>query len=120
MKNPAQDLQKLQEKVGERRGPSEWLLVDQARVNAFADATGDHQWIHVDPLRAKDGLIIVAVANRRLFSYFRQRRGTMFAIGGILYHQIYYLYSAATFAYCLAAYGWASLRRRFKGRADAG
>lgn len=64
--------------------------------------------------------VIVAVANRRLFSYFQQRRGTMFAIGGVLYHQIYYLYSAATFAYCLAAYGWASLRRRFKGRADAG
>jgi hypothetical protein len=64
--------------------------------------------------------VIVAVANRRLFNYFRERRGTMFAIGGVLYHQIYYLYSAASFAYCLAAYGGTWLRRRFKGRADAG
>ena len=33
-------------------GTSDWLLVDQERVNTFADATGDHQWIHVDPERA--------------------------------------------------------------------
>ena len=36
-------------------GPTEWLEVDQDRVNLFADATDDHQWIHVDPDRAKDG-----------------------------------------------------------------
>jgi acyl dehydratase len=36
-------------------GPTEWLLIDQDRVNGFADVTGDHQWIHVDPERAKDG-----------------------------------------------------------------
>lgn len=36
-------------------GSTEWLLVDQERVNTFADATGDHQWIHVDPERAADG-----------------------------------------------------------------
>ncbi|CPU02102.1 enoyl-CoA hydratase [Mycobacteroides abscessus subsp. abscessus] len=36
-------------------GVSDWLLVDQERVNTFADATGDHQWIHVDPERAADG-----------------------------------------------------------------
>ncbi len=41
--------------VGEELGTSEWLEVDQDRVNAFADATGDHQWIHVDVERAKDG-----------------------------------------------------------------
>jgi len=35
--------------------PSEWLTIDQARVDQFADATGDHQWIHVDPVRAADG-----------------------------------------------------------------
>ncbi len=40
---------------GETLGPSEWVEVDQARVDTFADATGDHQWIHVDPDRAKDG-----------------------------------------------------------------
>jgi len=37
---------------GEPIGTSEWVLVDQQRVNLFADATGDHQWIHVDVERA--------------------------------------------------------------------
>jgi acyl dehydratase len=41
--------------VGTEVGVSDWLLVDQDRVNKFADATGDHQWIHVDVERAKDG-----------------------------------------------------------------
>jgi acyl dehydratase len=36
-------------------GPSDWLEITQERVNAFADATGDHQWIHVDVERAKEG-----------------------------------------------------------------
>lgn len=36
-------------------GITDWLLVDQERVNTFADATGDHQWIHVDAERAADG-----------------------------------------------------------------
>ena len=38
--------------VGTEVGVSDWLLVDQDRVNTFADATGDHQWIHVDVDRA--------------------------------------------------------------------
>jgi len=41
--------------VGEEIGTSDWLTVDQDRVNAFADATGDHQWIHVDVERAANG-----------------------------------------------------------------
>ncbi len=45
----------LTEAVGEELGTSDWLEVDQDRVNAFADATGDHQWIHVDVERAKTG-----------------------------------------------------------------
>jgi acyl dehydratase len=36
-------------------GPSDWREVTQEQVNQFADATGDHQWLHVDPVRAKDG-----------------------------------------------------------------
>ena len=39
--------------IGEEMGVSEWVTVDQARVNKFADATGDHQWIHIDVERAK-------------------------------------------------------------------
>ena len=41
--------------VGEELGTTDWLEIDQERVNLFADATGDHQWIHVDVERAKDG-----------------------------------------------------------------
>ncbi len=41
--------------VGQHLGYSEWQPVTQERVNTFADATDDHQWIHVDPERAKDG-----------------------------------------------------------------
>lgn len=41
--------------VGTHLGYSEWLTIDQQRVNLFAEATGDHQWIHVDVERAKDG-----------------------------------------------------------------
>jgi len=41
--------------VGQDLGVSEWLEITQERVNTFADATGDHQWIHVDPEKAKAG-----------------------------------------------------------------
>lgn len=40
---------------GTQLGPTEWLLIDQDRVNGFAEVTGDHQWIHVDVERAKQG-----------------------------------------------------------------
>ncbi len=39
--------------VGQELGVSEWLQIDQKRINDFADATGDHQWIHVDVEKAK-------------------------------------------------------------------
>jgi acyl dehydratase len=45
----------LKSLVGEHLGTSDWLEITQGRVNQFADATGDHQWIHCDPERAKDG-----------------------------------------------------------------
>jgi acyl dehydratase len=47
---PYADLEKY---AGQEIGHSDWVLIDQARVNKFADATGDHQWIHVDIERAK-------------------------------------------------------------------
>ena len=50
-----ENLGDLQPLVGEVIGTSEWLTLEQDRINRFADATGDHQWIHVDPVRAKDG-----------------------------------------------------------------
>jgi len=41
--------------VGDDLGETDWLEIDQARINLFAEATGDHQWIHVDVEKAKQG-----------------------------------------------------------------
>ena len=43
----------LKAHIGEQLGPSDWMTVDQAMIDKFAEATGDHQWIHVDVERAK-------------------------------------------------------------------
>jgi acyl dehydratase len=48
-------LDELSAAVGEELGPTEWLTVTQKQVDMFADATGDHQWIHVDKARAAAG-----------------------------------------------------------------
>ena len=40
---------------GTQLGPTDWLIIDQDRVNGFAEVTGDHQWIHVDVERARAG-----------------------------------------------------------------
>jgi len=45
--------QDLKQHVGKELGPSDWFTVDQAMIDKFAEATGDHQWIHVDVERAK-------------------------------------------------------------------
>jgi len=44
----------LKSSVGEEIGVSDWVTIDQGEIDRFADATGDHQWIHVDPERAKE------------------------------------------------------------------
>lgn len=49
------DYQRLSEAVGRTAGPSRWILIDQARVDGFADLTEDRQWIHVDPGNASSG-----------------------------------------------------------------
>jgi acyl dehydratase len=49
--------------VGDVYGPSSWIDVPQEKITAFADATGDHQWIHVDPDRAKDGPFGTTIAH---------------------------------------------------------
>ncbi|MBE0549687.1 MAG: MaoC family dehydratase [Rubrivivax sp.] len=53
----------LQALVGQELGHSDWLLVDQARIDLFAQATGDHQWIHTDPPRAAGGPFGATVAH---------------------------------------------------------
>ena len=47
--------EEIEAAAGTELGVSEWVSIDQRRVNQFADATGDHQWIHVDVERAKEG-----------------------------------------------------------------
>jgi acyl dehydratase len=46
------DVHALGGRIGEQIAVSDWFEVTQSRINQFADATGDHQWIHVDPVRA--------------------------------------------------------------------
>ncbi len=50
-----QTLSELAACVGQEVAVSDWLTITQAQVNQFAEATGDHQWIHVDPEKAKAG-----------------------------------------------------------------
>jgi acyl dehydratase len=52
-----------QMKVGDVYGPSSWIEIPQEKIDAFADATGDHQWIHVDPEKAKDGPFGATIAH---------------------------------------------------------
>ena len=53
----------LQPLVGQELGVSEWISVEQRRIDQFADATGDHQWIHIDPVRAAAGPFKTTVAH---------------------------------------------------------
>ncbi|WP_410184831.1 MaoC family dehydratase [Aeromicrobium sp. MLTX1] len=55
--------EELQAAVGEEIGVSEWLEITQERVNLFADATGDHQWIHTDPEAAAEGPFGTTIAH---------------------------------------------------------
>jgi acyl dehydratase len=56
-------LAELQALVGEEIGVSEWIVVTQRRIQLFAEATGDHQWIHVDPERAEAGPFGATIAH---------------------------------------------------------
>jgi len=51
-----ENIEELKTLVGQEIGVSEWTTISQDRINKFADATGDHQWIHIDVERAKNEL----------------------------------------------------------------
>lgn len=53
----------LLDAVGRELGSSDWLTIEQDRIDLFADATGDHQWIHVDPAAAADGPFGATIAH---------------------------------------------------------
>jgi acyl dehydratase len=48
-------IEQFQQAVGEELGRTDWVLIEQERVDRFAEATDDHQWLHVDPEKAADG-----------------------------------------------------------------
>ena len=56
-------LEKILEKVGQELGVTDWLEIDQDRINKFADCTGDHQWIHVDEEKAAQGPFGATIAH---------------------------------------------------------
>ena len=56
-------LAELQALAGQELGTSDWITVDQARIDLFAQATGDEQWIHTDPVRAAAGPFGATVAH---------------------------------------------------------
>ncbi|MER5945928.1 MaoC family dehydratase [Streptomyces sp. NPDC001904] len=57
------DVDELKGAVGEQLGHSDWVEIEQGRIDRFAEATGDHQWIHVDPERAKAGPFGTTIAH---------------------------------------------------------
>jgi acyl dehydratase len=63
MATTVQGIEKFHDLVGHHIGYSEWHRVDQAQIDLFAEATGDHQWIHVDPERAKAGPFGTTIAH---------------------------------------------------------
>ncbi len=78
--------ERLLEAVGTTLGPTQWLEVTQDRINQFADATDDHQWIHVDPERAAagpfgaciaHGYLTLSLANRFLPEMLRVEKISM-------------------------------------------
>ena len=55
--------EELRAAAGREAGPTDWITVEQSRVDAFADATDDHQWIHVAPVRAASGPFGTTIAH---------------------------------------------------------
>jgi len=77
-------LDELTQLVGTEIGPSDWITISQERINTFADATDDHQWIHVDPERAQSGPFGAPIAHGFLtLSLFIPLWSSIFDIEGV-------------------------------------
>ncbi len=77
-------LQQLQAQVGQEIGLSDWITVDQKRIDQFAEATGDRQWIHVDPVKAAKGPFGTTIAHGFLtLSLLPELFDAAFAIGDV-------------------------------------
>jgi acyl dehydratase len=69
---------------GEAIGQSDWVTITQEDVNLFADATGDHQWIHVDPERAAAGPFGTTIAHGYMtLSLLPRMQHDMYAVNGV-------------------------------------
>jgi acyl dehydratase len=70
--------------VGTDVGTSDWITLDQKRIDLFAEATGDHQWIHVDPVRAAAGPFGAPIAHGFLtLSLLPEMGASAFTIGDV-------------------------------------
>ncbi|MHB8719317.1 MAG: MaoC family dehydratase [Candidatus Dormibacteria bacterium] len=77
-------LDELRAAVGEDLGSSAWHTITQEQVNQFADATGDHQWIHVDPQKAAAGPFGTTIAHGFLtLSLLPMLMAEIYSVGGI-------------------------------------
>ena len=88
-------IEELRAAAGTHVGASDWMTVDQSRVDTFADATEDHQWIHVDPERAKDGpfggpiahgfltLSLLSHLSESTFSFSDRRMGVNYGLNRV-------------------------------------
>lgn len=78
------DVAELPLRVGTELGVSEWLIVDQQRIDDFARVTGDQQWIHTDPARAAEGMFGATVAHGLLtLSLLPALASAVFRIEGV-------------------------------------
>lgn len=70
--------------IGRELGASDWLTITQERIDLFADSSGDHQWIHVDPVRAAEGPYGATIAHGFLtLSLLPLLSGEVFTVGGL-------------------------------------
>ncbi|MCA1782884.1 MAG: MaoC family dehydratase [Dermatophilaceae bacterium] len=77
-------IDELEALAGQHLGTSAWVEVSQERINGFAEATGDHQWIHVDEERAKDGPFGTTIAHGYLtLSLLPLFYSTIYSIEGV-------------------------------------
>ena len=79
-------LDEFRSHVGEELGTSEWITVTQEQIDTFADATGDHQWIHVDPERAKETPFGGSIAHALYtLSLVPQFSSSLFVVTGVAF-----------------------------------
>ena len=75
--------------VGNEIGVNEWMVIDQDRINKFAEATGDHQWIHIDGERCTARAGIPTIANGLTLSLLASQDLQISAVKSVTRHQLW-------------------------------